>query len=383
MFGTRLPRINAVQFATIVTAGYVGMGIFYFPGPLVQAAGRAAVWGLWLDGLLAFMLMRLVFRMDRLVPNDTLSAFASKLLSKPLGVVVGLATTVYHLMLVCVAVVVFSGVLHNVFLPKTPMWALNALLTLTATYVCWAGATALARTLQASYVPVALLTLLSLVIALSSVQHPSLFLPGQDIPLLGLASGAYHQFFIFIGFEVSVTLYPYVSDKDRKKAEQYSYWALAGVMMILTLQYEIVMAVFGPQVIDTLRWPLVSTYRIISLNGFYISKVGTLAIVFWSIVIVAFAAVRLWCLSHDFQALSLMLVSLRYRTSLLIMTALAIIGEALLSGALTSDVWIYRYMVPVGLAYLVLIPLAVLTAARLRPKTLLELQVLSEKGKGV
>ncbi len=380
MFGNKMPRISAGQFATMITAGYAGLGIFYFPRPLVEEAGRAGLYGFWLDALVAFLLMRLIFRMDRVVPNETFSGFAAQLLSKPIGYLLVLYTIVYHLLLAISATVLFSMVLGNIFLPSTPIWAIDGALTLTAAYMAWNGVASLARTLQASYIPLLVLTMLSITLAAVSIRHASLLVPSPDVQVTPLLKGVYHQFLIFIGFQLSVTLYPFVRAEERTRAERYSYFALAGIVLALTLQYEVIMAVFGPVLTSEIRWPLVSAYRIISVSGFYISKLGALLILLWTTVVVAFVAVRLWCLTHDLSVFFKDLVGIRYDVGLLIMSLLSIGGSLLFPNAKVADIFNERFLVPFGLGYLTVIPAIVLIAAKLRPRRVLDLKTLSEKG---
>ncbi|NMP21209.1 GerAB/ArcD/ProY family transporter [Sulfobacillus harzensis] len=377
----KLRRISAGQFATMMTAAYTGLGIFYFPREAVSSAGREGLYAFWLDGLIAFALMRLIFRTNRVAPNETLSGFASSLLSKPVGYLIGVYTIVYHLALVIAATVLFSMVLGNVFLPSTPIWAIDGALTLTAITMAWSGAAALARTLQASYIPLLVLTVLSISLAAVSIRHPTLLMPSGDISILPILKGAYRQFLIFIGFQLSVTLYPFVREGDQKKAERYSYYALFGIILALTMQYEVIVGVFGPTMTSQLRWPLASAYRIISISGFYISKLGTLLIVLWTIVVTAFVSVRLWCLAHDLSVFLKSFVSIRYTLGLIIMGGLAFWGEILFPNAQVTNIWTERWLIPFGVGYLVGIPLLVLTVAAIRKEKTLHLKTMPEKGK--
>ncbi|MCY0900327.1 MAG: GerAB/ArcD/ProY family transporter [Firmicutes bacterium] len=373
----RMPRISAGQFATMITAGYLGLGIFYFPRPLVVDAGRYGLYGLWLDGFAALILMRFVFAMGHLIPNETLSGFSPALLSKPVSWLLGFYTIAYHISLAISAVILFSFVLGNIFLPSTPIWAISAALTLTSAYMAYGGVQALARTLQASYIPLLVLTILSVSMAALSIRHPALLIPTTDVALVPLVEGAYHQFVIFIGFQLSVTLYPFVKNTERQQAERYSLLALVGIVLALSMEYEVIMAVFGPNAITELRWPLASTYRIISLSGFYISKLGTLLIVLWTIVIVAFVSVRLWCLAHD---LSAMAPRFKYEAALGLMTLLTIGGCLLFPNAKVADLLNEHYLLPLGLAYLVLVPSTVMLVARARPTLIAQLRTRYEPG---
>lgn len=383
MTPTRLPRITAGQFATMVTSGYLGLGIFYFPRPLVEAAGRSGLYGLWIDGLVAFILMALMFKMNRLVPTETFGGFARYLISGPVAFIMGVFTVLYNLSLALSATVLFSFVLANVFLPQTPIWAIDSALTLTGGYMALFGTKALARTLQTSYIPLLVLTVLSIALAASAIRHPLLLTPSLDVTLLPVVQGAYKQFVIFLGFQVSINLYPFIEDKGRRKAERYSYLALLGIVASLSLQYEVISGVFGPAMISHLRWPLASTYRIIAMPGFFIAKLGTFLVVLWSIIIVAFVSVRLWCLSHDFVQLLYPFIKIRYHWAITIMTAACIGGALLFPNANIADRFNEIYLLPLGLLYLVLLPAVVLLVGRLRPQQVLHLNTLSERGHDV
>ena len=74
------------------------------------------------------------------------------------------------------------------------------------------------------------------------------------------------------------------------------------------------------------------------------------------------------------------LVGVRYDVVLLIMSLLSIGGSLLFPNAKVADIFNERFLVPFGLGYLTVIPASVLIAAKLRPRRVLNLKTLSEKG---
>ncbi len=381
MSSQQLPRISAGQFATMVTAGYTGLGIFYFPRDVVSFAGRAGIYGLWLDGLVALGLMRLTFRLSRVVPSETFSGFAPELLSQPVGYFFDAFMVAYHVALAASATVLISMVLGNIFLPSTPIWAIDGCLTATSAYMAWAGVAGLARTLQASYLPLLILSTLSISLAATSITHPELLVPSAHVAIVPLLEGSYRQFMIFLGFQASTTLYPFIREGDRVKAERYSMFGLIGIVVAMTFQYEVIMGVFGPEMVSTLRWPLASAYRIISLSGFFISKLGTLLIVLWTIVVAGFLSIRLWCAAHDLSSLMRKMRPVPYGWALGLMAAASFGFALLFPNAKVADLFNERWLVPVGLGYLVVAPLTVLGVASLRRQRVLHLRTLAERGK--
>ncbi|MHB1610430.1 MAG: GerAB/ArcD/ProY family transporter [Sulfobacillus sp.] len=374
----RLPRISAMQFATMVTSGYIALGIFYFPRQAVSVAGRNGIWSIILDGLVTWGLMHLIFWVGRLVPNETLTTFAPKILTKPIGLLLGTYTVIYHLVLAIAAATLFGFVLGDIFLPETPQWALVLSLVATAVYMGWGGTAGLARTLQAGYTPVAILTLLTGMATSTLVRHPVLLLPPANFTLFPVLRGAWNEYIIFIGFQLSVTLYPFIRNEQRKQAERYTYIALGGVTAILVIEYEVAMSTFGPSYISQLRWPLVSLMRILSVQGFFIDKFGLLVVALWTIIVAGFVSVRLWCLAHDIMAIAHQKTTKAYHFFLSVSGAAVVLGTTLIPNAEYARILNEKYLVPAGILYLTGVPALVLTVARFRKKLVTNLRTSPE-----
>ena len=374
----RLPRISGLQFGTVVTAGYMAMGIFYFPRQLVSAAGRDGIWAFWLEGLVTFVLMRFIFMMNHLVPNETLGEFAPKIISKPVAFVLGIYTVTYHLALAVVAAVLFGFVLSDIFLPDTPGWAITGALVLTATYIASLGISSLARTLQAGYLPMVFLTLLTLILAMSMIRHPLLLEPPSNIRMIPILQGAYREYFLFIGFEVSVTLYPFIRNDQSVRGEHFAYLGLALTIFTGTIMYEATMASFGPSLIPILRWPIVSLMRILTISGFFVSKWGLLVVVLWTNAVVAFVAIRLWCLAHDLAALLHWHSRYSYPTLLMTGAVSVFIFALWIPNAKIADYITQNFVVPFGIAYLLSVSVIVTIVAHFRKPTLRRLRQKTE-----
>ena len=201
-------RISGRQFGAMVTAGYLVLGVFYFPRPAVDLAGREALWSLWLAAAVTAGLMLLMFRASAATPDQSILTTASSLMGKPVGMALALCTIAYHLLLAITASLVFSFVLVNVFLPNTPLWAVNAGLIVSGLYVAWNGILGVSRTIEATYSPVVVLSLLALAVSAGFIHHPSLLLPPSQLEIVPLIRGVWPQLLLFIGFQVSLNAYP-------------------------------------------------------------------------------------------------------------------------------------------------------------------------------
>jgi hypothetical protein len=260
----------------------------------------------------------------------------------------------------------YTFVLSEIFLPTTPLWAINGALTWTAAYLAGHGTTSLARTLQAAYLPTVIVAGLSVGLSVSLIHHPVLLLPSPDITLLPIVSASYRQFVIFLGLPIMFHLYPSVRTGQFPAAQRYTLWAWAGISLLFIGLYELTLSIFGPQLTAQLRWPVVSTYEIIAVHGFFISKLGTLLIVLWTIVIVGFLAVRLWCLGQDMTLMFPRAAAPAYRWGIIGSAALLTTVGPFLANAQILAQFDQRILLPAGLAYLTAVPLAVWLLARVR-----------------
>ncbi len=369
-----VPRLTGLQFATMITSGYVALGLFYFPREAITAAHRSAPWSILLDGLVTFALMHLLFRMNRLAPHLPLSSLSPLLLGRPIAFVFSLYAIVYHLLLAIAVVVLFSFVLGNIFLPDTPIWAIDAAMVATALYMAWHGTVGLGRTIQAVYIPVALLSMLTFLATVSLIRYPILLLPSSHVAVWPVLIGAERQYATFLGFELMVTLYPEIAPDQRPRAEHYTYLGLALVLTMFLIMYEIIISSFGPALTAQLRWPIVSMLRILSVSGFFIDKFGLLVVVLWTIVITSFLSVRLWCLGQDATALLPGKHPTSFRLVLLVGAFIVIVSGIALPNAKIVDLLMERYLIPFGLAYLIAVPSLILLVATLRRSTVKRIQ---------
>ncbi|PSR34158.1 MAG: spore gernimation protein [Sulfobacillus benefaciens] len=371
----RLPRISALQFATMVTAGYLPCGIFYFPRPAIADAGKSGLWCIFLDGGVTWCLMALMFRVTRLVPDESIIAISPKIVGRPLGWFLGVYLIIYHLVLTIAAVSLFGFVMREVFLPHDPIWAIIGALTATAVYMGWGGAVGIARTLMAGYGPVAFFTILTGMVSVILIRHPVLLKPPLFGPLFPILSGAWHEYILFIGFQLTITLYPFIRNEQRLAAQRYTYWGLLMVVTALVIQYEVMMAAFGPSYLIDLRWPLVSFLRIISVESFFIDKFGLLVLALWTMIVVGFTAVRFWCITHGTLALAGWHSTSAYRVTLAVFGSLAVIGAVMIPNATTNEYVIQTYLIPGGLLFLIMTPGILLPMAFFRSGTVRKLRM--------
>jgi hypothetical protein len=81
------------------------------------------------------------------------------------------------------------------------------------------------------------------------------------------------------------------------RARCYLYGALIGQWVLLGQLYELAVGTLGTWPVALLAWPAVFTYELIELSSFFITEVGVLVVILWTVVFVVFLAVNIWHLA--------------------------------------------------------------------------------------
>lgn len=140
-------NISAGQFALMVTAAYLGFGIFQFPLELVKDGGPDALYALLLECAVGVGGLWLTFRANRVVPGETMTGFGSKVLHPLVHWPISILTVAVHAALGAFLVANFGFVMTAFFLPDTPNWVVRLTLVATCLYMVWFDTPTLARTI--------------------------------------------------------------------------------------------------------------------------------------------------------------------------------------------------------------------------------------------
>lgn len=293
--------ISPLYFAVMVTAAYTGAGIFQFPRTIVTFAGGNAAWSYLVECGMALGGLWLWFQVNHLYPNESLASFAQKVVSPVLGWPLLLFSLAVHTLLAVWVTVNFGLVMITFFLPDAPLWSLEAAAVLVALYLAWIDTRVLGRTIQLLYIPTAILSVALGLLLIPRLTQTWALIPSTDFHLAAIGLAAYKGYYLFWGYEVTSTLYPFVQASARPQAERYAYRAMILTFAFFGIGYLLIMAGEGPYLLRLSQWPGVSTMRLITLTSFIINKLGLFVVMLWSLFVFVFLAMRLWCLGQDVQ----------------------------------------------------------------------------------
>lgn len=291
-------HISPLQFATLLTTSFLGIGIFEFPRLLVRSSWNDALYGFMLDVAVSYVGLWLMLLVARLNPSETLLGFSKDLLSNILYWPFGVIDTALHLLLPIISLGQFSYLVVTFFLPNTAIWAIEVSMILVSGYIVWWELPALARTTQLIYILVMLATLVLSALLIPHATNPYALIPSTHIRLVPILIGAYKSIYIYLGFEVVPLLFPYVRKDQQKRAVKYAYLSMAFASMFYLIILGFTLTTEDPWFLIHLRWPAVSALRLISVSGLIINKLGLLIVVLWGLVSLFFVSIRLWAISH-------------------------------------------------------------------------------------
>ncbi len=338
--------ISALYFAVMLTAAYTAAGLFQFPRELVSKGGPEAVWSFLLDCGAAVFGLWLWFQVNHLYPDEQVGGFVDRIVTPCLGWPLRVMTVVNHTLLAVWVTVNFGLVMITFFLPDTPLWALETLTTIVALYMAWIDTRVLGRTIQVLYLPTGILSVLMALLLLPRLTQMWAVPPTGDVHLTIIAMAAYRSFYLFWGYEVTVTLYPFVTHSARKQAERYAYTAMVLACAFFAFGYVLVLGSAGPYLVIAAQWPGVSAMRLITLTSFLINKLGLFVVMLWSLFVFVFVAMRLWCLGQDLRP-ALHLTSIQsYRWMLVGFAAVTLAASQVFTNITMLNAFFNEWMTP-------------------------------------
>ena len=358
--------ISAAQFALAIAAGYLALGMFHFPRELVIDAGPEALWAFLLDCGAALVGLWLWFRVNRLTPDEPVGASVHRYLTPVAGYPLNAVTVVVHLALAVLVLANFSWVMVTFFLPNTPAWAIATAILATALYMAWFDTPVLGRVLQSSFVPAVILSVSFGLLLLGKITDAYALVPVLPLHVSPILQAAYHSSYIFWGYEITLTLYPFVREGHRRQAERYAYAMMGLTFLFYLFGYFLTVGVEGPDLMRQLIFPPVSVMRLVDVTAFVINKLGLLIVVFWGLFVLSFESLRIWCVVHDIMALTHLKTMTQYRALALVLGVLVLILSTQFPNVDAVVFFGQAYMVPTMLLYNFGVPPLLLLVAVLR-----------------
>lgn len=300
---SRYARLGAAEVAILTTSAIVGAGLFWFPGTIADVAGAGVVLAYLIDSALMILVVAAIVALVRRHPGqrmvDLMSAIAGPWLTR----IVVLLIAALDLGVAVVTVLGTAVVLTAVFLPLTPLWAIEAAVTAVVTYSVAQGIEPLARGLDV-IIPVTWLVLLveAVLVAGQAREPVASLLP--RLPAVGgghaVLAGAYVGLWLLSGVTAIPNIAAHLAPDQLQRLRSRVGAGVAFSVLLRGGLLALDLLVLGVVGTAWYQWPSVSLLRQSRAN-LLTNRTGALAVVLLLVLVWAFVAVRVWNAATNLQ----------------------------------------------------------------------------------
>lgn len=288
-------RIGVAEAIVLSSATLFGPGMFLFPGDLVTGSQSGAWYGFTADAIATVLATWIWVILARRHPARRLPELMGELLGVPVARVLAAAVILFEIAISATAVNALAEMVVTIFVPKTPLWAVEGAFVLVILYSVIQGLEVVARTGN-FMLPIAWLAYLVVyAMALQTAAEPWNLVP--HVPPGGwgsVASGAYLSLWAFAATTALPNLLAHVSEAEWGRMGSGVVLAAVWDMAMRAMELVISLATLGVAGILWYRWPTVSVLRVVHTQGFLVNRLGAGLMVILVMLVGGFVAIHLW-----------------------------------------------------------------------------------------
>ncbi|SFI72682.1 spore germination protein (amino acid permease) [Thermoflavimicrobium dichotomicum] len=274
-------RITQGQLMFLILQIQVGVGILSLPYR-VQAVAKGGGWiSTLIAGIVAQVLILILWAICRRYPSDTLFTFLPKIAGKFFGKLLGFGYIFHFLFIAGIILILFTDIVGKWILMDTPRWALLLLMIATGVYLAKESIRVIARLFVSVSFFIIVMVLLTMA-GYTNVNFTYLF-PITEAGWPNILKGSSEVLISLVGFEVLLVAYPYVEGNSAGKLKAAS---LANMLTTLFYAFEVFtcLIIFSPA-----EFPLISEPLMYMLRSFSIQIVERIDLFFLSIWVIIVA----------------------------------------------------------------------------------------------
>lgn len=280
---------KSLQVVVMYILTHLGLIFFMYPGDIIASTDE----GLWIPIMLGvfihFIVIALYMKGLSYFPNkDIITIYLG--IGKGVAFIFLLPLTLYFLMVNIITVRAYSEIISIVFLSKTPLWAVMALLLFISTYLAVKGVEAIFRTgvlLACLFLPLIIFIFCN---SFQNVDWHYAF-PIMDKQFSFITKSSYLKSFFAIGgsFLFLGFVQPYLS-YQRKKI------LIAAIALIPCFIFSVYIPIltFGQATASTFLFPFVMALDTVSLNWLMFDRVTMFFLLSLITFIMLFISLVLW-----------------------------------------------------------------------------------------
>jgi len=355
-------KITMRQLQILIILSALGTGVIVLPRRVAEFAGQDG-WVIVallavLAVLVGLLISAAVSAATKTKPNAGFIEFTSFLLTRPVAYICGAVLWAKLIVSAGLELRVFMEITQTIMLPQTPIPVVSLAVLLVCAYAAAKGMEARARVAEVLFAIMILPFLFLVVLALFDTNfsnlQPVLITPPRD-----LFQGTLRLGFIFAGLECLLLVSPFIR-KPRQMGRHVAY-ALGfagGIILLITV---LTIAKFGHGVANQ-PWPVLRMMDMLNIPGSFIERQEALMFSFW--IITAFA------IGNTMLFFSGLLVKDMFKPKAKYVGVIVSTAAVFAVSIFPWHVDVYRIMdfiyLTVGLFFLVLLPIFLIMAAKLR-----------------
>lgn len=275
--------ISLRQLKLLLILDIFGMSITILPRKLAEYGGQNAWLIMLISLILASICLFIINSLASLFPNESFVEYTSKIIGKPLGIIISLGFIFKILILVAFEIRIFSEILKEIMLFNTPFWVIALSMLGIGGYMASKGYEARGRIAEilifVVFIPLAFVFFITLFDVDFSNLKPFL----KEIQPNKIISGSMYTLFYFSGLEFILLIYPYIKEKKEIKKTTFKSLIFVGAVMLFTS--IITVAKFGKYNLIHQMWPVLEMMDTIDLPGSFIERQEAFTMTFWIISI--------------------------------------------------------------------------------------------------
>ncbi len=359
-------KISVRQLQILIILDVFGTGVIILPRRVAEFADQDGWIIVVLATLLAFFYTYVITSIGRLFPNDSFLTYTSKILTKPIGLLLSLGFIVKIIVSSAMELRFFGEIIKQTMLENTPFTIVCFSMLAVSGYAAAKGYETRARLAEILIFVVFVPLIIVFSIAAVDSDFTNL-LPVMVAPPIDLLTGGFYCGTAFMGMEFCLLVYPYITKpKDVRKG---ALSAVLWVGVILVLITAITISKFGPFDVQKQMWPVLEMMDVIDLPGSFIERQDAFVMSFWIISVFAIINAGLFfsaiILKDSVQSI-FKKCKIRHSVFIFIcMIAIAIISFLPQNISQVNEIMDFMFMT-FGVAYLIVIPIILFAVAKLR-----------------
>jgi spore germination protein len=347
---------------TLLILDIFGAGIITLPRKASEYAGQDAWILIIIITALAVGSAFLMASAGRILPKDSFVALTSKLLSKPVGKIIGILFACKLLFNCALELRLFGEIVRQKLLSETPFFIVCAIMLAISAYAAAKGYETRARLAQILFPIIFIPIVFIFLLAIHDIDFTNLlpvFSVLQSHPLDPV--GAANIGAAFTGLELILLVTPYAVRPRAVRGGLTRAVIFIGVFMVFIT--VITLSKFGAKDVTRQLWPVLEMMDMTDLPGSFIERQDALIMSFW--IISNFAIVN-GCLFFSCVLLKDTVGKGKHSTYIFICAAIILVIACALMKIENVDRIMELIFKTLGLGLMVALPIILLIAARIR-----------------